>query len=149
MVSFGPKALVGVCTVLSGWMPLPSCSTVTRKGAGGGGGGVWATGGGGGGGGGSSFLQPESTNRDRPNRAAFRSIGVPPVCFGEGTSVPAGSGLRNLQNLAGVDEVRVGADDVLVRLVEDAPFLGVAHQCFGNLAQAVTGADRVRPVDLL
>src|SRR5690349_24096482 len=79
MVSLGPKALVGVCTVLSGWMPFPSCSTVTRNGAGGGGGGVWATGGGGDGGGGCSLLQPEGTSSDTPNRAAFRSIGVPPV----------------------------------------------------------------------
>src|SRR5215468_5642796 len=134
MVSFGPKVVVIVWTVLSGWMPLPSCTAVTRNGAGGGGGGVWATGGGGGGGGGSSFLQPESTSSDRPNRAAFRSIGVPPVCF-SGTFNPLTrtSGLGNLEDLAGLDEVGVAADDVLVGLVEDAPFLGVPHQCFGNL----------------
>src|SRR4029450_2759796 len=77
MVSFGPNVVVTVWTVLSGWIPLPSWTVVTRNGTRGGGGGGWATGGGGGGGGGSSFLQPERTNSDRPTRAAFRSIGVP------------------------------------------------------------------------
>src|SRR5262245_64359894 len=77
MVSLGPNVVVAVWTVLSGWIPLPSWTAVTRNGAGRGGGGGWATGGGGGGGGGSSFLQPERTSSDRPNRAAFRIIGVP------------------------------------------------------------------------
>src|SRR4030095_5642222 len=77
MVSFGPNVVVTDWTVLSGWIPLPSWTVVTRNGTRGGGGGGWATGGGGGGGGGSSFLQPERTNSDRPTRAAFRSIGVP------------------------------------------------------------------------
>src|SRR4051794_24431149 len=79
MVSFGPKLVVAVCTVLSGWMPRPTSAPVTLNGAGGGGGGgggAWVTGGGGGGGGG-SFLQPESRRSESPNRAAVRSIGVP------------------------------------------------------------------------
>src|ERR1700750_2748304 len=88
MVSLGPKLLVGVCTLLSGWMPFPSWSTVTWNGAGGGGGGgAWVAGGGGGGGGGSCFSPRASAGRDRPNKAVFLSIGVPPVCVVRGTAV--------------------------------------------------------------
>src|SRR5215467_6537019 len=58
------------------------------------------------------------------------------------------SGLRDFQDLTGLDEVRVAAHDVLVRLVEEAPFLRVAEQRLGDLAQAVARADGIGPVDL-
>src|SRR5271166_3463758 len=147
MVSLGPKLSAGAVTLLSGPTAFPSSIAVTLKGGGGGGGGVGAGATAGcGGGGGVGLLHPDraATAASRPSARAprTRDMGTSWVCWGTAREAGKESAGRYFQHLSRTDEVRI-LDGVLVRLVDEAPLLGVAHERLGDFGEAVSLHHRV------
>src|SRR5262245_56698311 len=107
-------------------MALPRSTSPTAIGAGGGGGGA-------GSGVGSFLLQAVRGSTSTAAPARVRRM-VRMVCL---------LGLRNREDLTGMDEIGIAAHDRAVGVVDDAPFVGIPVIAFGDLRETLAQNHRV------